>query len=66
MSYRIDAATKEEWAERAMVAEKRLSLLEGEHRLMSLIEECPDITVEEVMCLILERQEYFNQGPQNA
>ena len=54
--YRVDAATKGEWAERAFVAEGRLSLLEGEHRLMSLINECPDVTVEDVMCLILERQ----------
>ena len=48
--YRIDAATKEDWAERAFVAEGRLSLLEGEHRLMSLINECPDVTIEDVMC----------------
>lgn len=66
MSYRVDAVTKEEWAERAFTAENRLSLLEGEHRLMSLIKECPDITVEEVMCLILEKQEYFDQEPKNA
>jgi len=62
--YRIEAGTKEEWAERALNAEARLSLLEGEHRLMSLISECPDITVDEVLALILERQEYFNQEPQ--
>ena len=62
--YRIDAGTKEEWAERALNAEARLSLLECEHRLMSLISECPDITVDEVLALILERQEYFNQEPQ--
>ena len=64
--YRIDAATKEEWAERALAAEGRLSLLEGEHSLMSLINECPDVTVEDVMCLILERQEYLSQGPEDA
>ena len=61
--YRIDAATKEEWAARAMEAENRLSLLEGEHMLMSLIDECPDVTVGEVMHMILERQEYFGQEP---
>ena len=43
--YRVDAATKEGWAERAFAAEGRLSLLEGEHRLMSLINECPDVTI---------------------
>jgi len=64
--YRVDAATKEEWAERAFVAEGRLSLLEGEHSLMSLINECPDVTIEDVMCLILERQEYLSQGPEDA
>jgi len=64
--YRVDAATKEEWAERAFAAEGRLSLLEGEHRLMSLINECPDVKVEDVMCLILERQEYLGQEPEDA
>ena len=64
--YRIDAATKEEWAERAFAAEARLSLLEGEHSLMSLINECPDVTIEDVMCLILERQEYLGQEPEDA
>ena len=64
--YRIEAATKEEWAERAFAAERRLSLLEGEHRLMSLINECPDVTIEDVMCLILERQEYLGQEPEDA
>ena len=64
--YRVDVATKEEWAERAFAAEGRLSLLEGEHRLMSLINECPDVTVEDVMCLILERQEYLGQEPDNV
>jgi len=64
--YRIDAATKEEWAERAFAAEGRLSLLEGEHSLMSLINECPDVTIEDVMCLILERQEYLSQEPEDA
>jgi hypothetical protein len=64
--YRIDAATKEEWALRAFAAEGRLSLLEGEHRLMSLINECPDVTIEDVMCLILERQEYLGQEPEDA
>ena len=64
--YRIEAATKEEWAERAFAAEGRLSLLEGEHRLMSLINECPDVTIEDVMCLILERQEYLGQEPEDA
>lgn len=64
--YRIEAATKEEWAERAFAAEARLSLLEGEHRLMSLINECPDVTIEDVMCLILERQEYLGQEPEDA
>ena len=28
MSYRIEAASKEEWAERAFVAEKKLAVLE--------------------------------------
>ena len=37
-----------------------------EHRLMSLINECPDVTVEDVMCLILERQEYLGQEPEDA
>jgi hypothetical protein len=64
--YRVDAATKEEWAERAFAAEGRLSLLEGEHSLMSLINECPDVTIEDVMCLILERQEYLSQEPEDA
>ena len=64
--YRVDAATKEEWAERAFAAEGRLSLLESEHRLMSLLNECPDVTVEDVMCLILERQEYLGQEPDNV
>jgi len=64
--YRIDAATKEEWAERAMEAENRLALLEGEHMLMSLIDECPDVTVGEVMHMILERQEYFGQEPHDV
>jgi len=64
--YRIEAATKEEWAERAFAAEGRLSLLEGEYRLMSLINECPDVTIEDVMCLILERQEYLGQEPEDA
>ena len=64
--YRIDAANKEEWAERAFAAEGRLSLLKGEHRLMSLIKECPDVTVEDVMCLILERQEYLGQEPDDV
>jgi len=64
--YRVAAATKEEWAERAFAAEGRLSLLEGEHRLMSLINECPDVTIEDVMCLILERQEYLGQEPEDA
>ena len=64
--YRINAATKEEWAEKAFAAEGRLSLLEGEHRLMSLINECPDVTIEDVMCLILERQEYLGQEPEDA
>ena len=64
--YKIEAATKEEWAEMAFTAEGRLSLLEGEHRLMSLINECPDVTIEDVMCLILERQEYLGQEPEDA
>ncbi|MGJ8660416.1 MAG: hypothetical protein ACSHXL_00125 [Bacteroidota bacterium] len=64
--YRVDEATKEGWAERAFAAEARLSLLEGEHRLMSLINECPDVTIEDVMCLILERQEYLGQEPEDA
>ena len=64
--YKIEVATKEEWAERAFAAEGRLSLLEGEHRLMSLINECPDVTIEDVMCLILERQEYLGQEPEDA
>ena len=59
-------ATKKEWAERAMEAENRLSLLESEHRLMSLIRECPDLCVEDVMCLILERQEYLGQEPHDV
>ena len=64
--YRIEAATREEWAERAMEAENRLWLLESEHRLMSLIRECPDLCVEDVMCLILERQEYLGQEPHDV
>lgn len=31
MSYRIEAATKEEWAERAMAAEAKLADLEGRY-----------------------------------
>jgi hypothetical protein len=65
-NYRIAAATKEEWAERAMEAENRLSLLESEHMLMLLINECPDVTVGEVIHMILERQEYFGQEPHDV
>lgn len=31
MSYRVEAATKEEWAERAMAAETKLADLEGRY-----------------------------------
>lgn len=37
-----------------------------DYRLMSLIKECPDVTVEDVMCLILERQEYLGQEPDDV